>query len=81
MAELGLSPRGTVALASMSKACAYLRGRAFVVPSDVSEVFPCVASHRIFLNMKAKVGHVQVSELLRQVLEKVEVPSLKTRRQ
>ena len=80
-AELGLSPRGTVALASMSKACAYLRGRAFVVPSDVSEVFPCVASHRIFLNMKAKVGRVQVSELLRQVLEKVEVPSLKTRRQ
>ena len=79
--ELGLSPRGTVALASMSKACAYLRGRAFVVPSDVAEVFPCVASHRIFLNMKAKVGHIQVSELIRQVLEKVEVPALKTRRQ
>ena len=78
--ELGLSPRGSVALTAMSKACAFLKGRKYVIPADVAEVFPCVATHRIFLNIKAKVGHIQVSELLRQILETVPQPALKKRR-
>ena len=78
--ELGLSPRGSVALTAMSKACAFLKGRKYVIPADVAEVFPCVSSHRIFLNIKAKVGHIQVSELLRQILETVPQPALKKRR-
>ena len=76
----GLSPRGTVALTAMAKASAYLKGRQYVIPSDVEEVFPSVASHRIILNMKAKVGHVKVEEVIRQILERVEKPALKTRR-
>lgn len=75
--ELGVSPRGAVALTAMAKATAYLSGREYVVPSDVTEVFPCVASHRIFLSMKAKVGHIQVSELIRQVMESVPQPTMK----
>ena len=50
----GLSPRGTVALTAMAKACAWMKGREYVIPADVQEVFPCVAGHRIFLNMKAR---------------------------
>ena len=78
--ELGLSPRGTVALTAMAKARAYLKGRAFVIPADVAEVFPDVASHRLILNMKAKVGHIRTDELLRQVIEGVPQPSVKKRR-
>lgn len=78
--ELGLSPRGTVALTSMSKASAWMKGRGYVVPADVREVFSCVSSHRIFLNMKAKVGHIRVEELMRQVLEDVPGPELKSKR-
>lgn len=78
--ELGLSPRGTVALSAMAKAWAYLKGRQYVTPSDVENVFPCVASHRLVLNMKAKVGHVRVEEVIRQILENTEKPALKTRR-
>ncbi len=78
--ELGLSPRGTVALASMAKAAAWMKGRRYVVPSDVREVFPSVSSHRIFLNMKAKVGHIRVDELMRQVLEEVPGPEMKPKR-
>ena len=66
-----------MALTAMAKATAYLSGREYVVPSDVTEVFPCVASHRIFLSMKAKVGHIQVSELIRQVMESVPQPTMK----
>ncbi len=78
--ELGLSPRGAVALTAMAKACAYLKGRAYVIPSDAEEVFPCVASHRILLNMKAKAGRIKVAEVIRQILENTEKPALKTRR-
>lgn len=78
--ELGLSPRGTVALTAMARACAWMKGRAYVVPLDVQEVFPCAASHRIYLNMKAKVGHIQVDEVIRRALESVPVPSLKRKR-
>lgn len=78
--ELGLSPRGTVALTAMAKARAYLKGRAFVIPADVAEVFPDVASHRLILNMKAKVGHIRTDELIRQVIESVSQPSVKKRR-
>ncbi len=79
-AELGVSPRGTVALTSMAKACAYLKGRAFVIPADVAEVFPCTVSHRIYLNMKAKVGHIKTEEVVRRVLEEVPEPSVRKRR-
>ena len=78
--ELGLSPRGTVALTAMAKARAYLKGRAFVIPADVAEVFHDVASHRLILNMKAKVGHIRTDELIRQVIESVPQPSVKKRR-
>ena len=75
--ELGISPRGTVALTAMAKACAWMKGREYVIPADVREVFPCVAGHRIYLNMKAKVGRIRVEELIRQALESVPVPALR----
>lgn len=78
--ELGLSPRGTVALTAMAKARAYLKERAFVIPADVADVFPSVASHRLILNMKAKVGYIRMDELIRQVIESVPQPSVKKRR-
>lgn len=78
--ELGISPRGTLALTAMSKACAWMKGRMYVIPSDVQEVFPCVAGHRLLLNMKAKVGHIRVQELIRQVLEDVTGPELRSKR-
>ena len=74
--ELGISPRGTVALTAMAKACAWMKGREYVIPADVREVFPCVAGHRIYLNMKAKVGRIRVEELIRQALESVLFSSL-----
>ena len=75
--ELGLSPRGTVALTAMAKACAWLNGREYVVPSDVQEIFPCVTEHRIILDMKAKVGHIKKEELIRRVLESVPTPTMR----
>lgn len=76
MLASGMSPRGTVALAAMSRATAWLEGRNYVLPEDVKKVFFSVTSHRVRLSTKAKVGHVQVKEVLEQVLNQVKEPSV-----
>jgi|GEM_PF-107446 len=79
MLELGMSPRGTVALAKMAKAGAYLAGREYVVPADVRGVFRETAQHRILLNTRARISKVKQEEVLQEILSAVEPPSLKKR--
>ena len=79
MLELGMSPRGTVALAKMAKAGAYLAGREYVVPADVRGVFRETAQHRILLNTRARISNVKETEVLQEILSAVESPSLKKR--
>lgn len=78
--ELGLSPRGTIALAKMSKAMAFLSGRSYVTPEDLMEIFPEVCSHRIFLKPKAKAMGSTVEAVLSTVLSKAEKPSVRRTR-
>lgn len=78
MLELGMSPRGTVALAKMAKAGAYLAGREYVVPADVRGVFRETAQHRILLNTRARISKVKQKEVLQEILSAVESPSLKS---
>lgn len=77
MLSAGISPRGTVALAAMSRAAAWIAGREYVLPEDVQDVFLCTACHRVRLNTKAKVGHVQPEDVLRQVLAQVKEPNVR----
>lgn len=75
----GLSPRGTVALAAMGRARAWLKGRNYVLPGDIQTVFGSVALHRIRLNTKAKVGHARPEEILEQALMQVKEPNVRKR--
>ncbi len=77
MIELGLSPRGTVALAAMAKSYAWLRGRKFVYPDDVADVFYDVAIHRIRLNARARINHVTPEGLIEQILKETERPTVR----
>lgn len=79
MIAMGLSPRGTIALTAMSKASAYLNGREYVIPEDVTSVFPAVAAHRLQLSTKAKVGHIQVDDLIHRILEDTAAPTINKR--
>lgn len=74
---MGMSPRGTVSLSAMSRARAWLWGREYVIPDDVSEVFLDTVRHRIRLGTKAKVGHVQPEDVLRQILAEVKKPMIR----
>ncbi len=73
--ELGVSPRGSIACVRMIKAWAYLKGRDYVLPEDVAEVFLDVAKHRIVLNTKARVARVSAAGVLQEILAKVKQPT------
>ncbi len=75
MIDLAVSPRGTIALAKMASAMAFLRERDFVVPSDVDDIFEEVAAHRIVLSPKARVNKISVHDVILDILEHVEKPS------
>lgn len=79
MLELGLSPRGTLCLAKMSKAAAYLDGRNYVTPADVVFVFKDVTLHRVRLSSKARVSRVTAEAVADSILEQVVKPTPKRR--
>ena len=74
MIELGLSPRGTIALANMSKATAFLKGRDYVVPDDTEGIFNAVTAHRIILSSKARISKSGTEEILNQIKTKIKKP-------
>ena len=73
--ELGVSPRGTIACVRLAKAWAFLQGRNYGIPDDVTEVFADVAKHGIVLNTKARIGHVTVDATLQEILSDVDKPT------
>ena len=72
--KLGLSPRGSIAVASMAQAIAYINDRNYVVPEDVRFVLPHVAGHRIMLNTKAKVNNLTIEDVIKQIISSVKTP-------
>ena len=77
MVQLGVSPRGALAVCRMAKAHAYLHGRDFVIPEDVAAVFPDVCCHRLVLATKARMMEVRPENVIRSVLESVKMPVIK----
>src|SRR5712664_2499610 len=49
----GASPRATIHLVEAARALAFLRGRAYVLPEDVSDLAPDVLRHRLSLSYEA----------------------------
>lgn len=74
MIQLGISPRGTLALCRMVKAYAFISGRDYAVPEDVLAVFKDVCNHRIIISPKAKIAGLQAEDILDNLLTKVPMP-------
>lgn len=74
--QLGVSPRGALAVNNMAKASAYGSGRDYVLPDDVIRIFCQVCAHRVILHPRAKVAGVSAEEIMRQLLEKVQIPPI-----
>ncbi|MGH2453475.1 MAG: AAA family ATPase [bacterium] len=72
--ELGLSPRGTLALHRSSQALAAVRGRTFVLPDDVKALAPAVISHRLILSTHARLRERTAPEVTAEILRAVPAP-------
>jgi MoxR-like ATPase len=71
---LGGSPRATLALIKASRAFAFIDGFDFVVPKVVKDTAVKVLSHRIILTPQAKLSGTTPENVIRRLLENVEVP-------
>ena len=72
--ERGASPRATIALVKMAKACAWMNGRDYVIPRDVLEQFAYVAPHRILLSGTAKMEKKSKRQILENIMDEVQIP-------
>ena len=73
----GASPRATLAVTAMAKAVAQLRGRDFVVPGDVKEVFVHTVAHRLVLSPKAEGQGKTAGQVLAGILASVPAPRMR----
>lgn len=76
LVELGVSPRGIIALTRMARACALIRERDYVVPEDVREVFKAVCAHRLVLRPQARIESIGAADVLDRILAAVPAPSM-----
>lgn len=72
--DLGISPRGGLALCRMAKAAAFVNGRDYVTPADVQEVFIDVCAHRLILSPQAKLHDQNRRKILSDILAQVKCP-------
>ncbi|CAM3623884.1 MoxR family ATPase [Elizabethkingia occulta] len=70
----GASPRASINLAIASRALAFIRGRAFVIPEDVKEISKDVLRHRIGLSFEAEAEEMTAEKIIDAVLSKVQAP-------
>lgn len=70
--EHPISPRGTLALAAATKAKAYLAGRDYAIPEDVTDLATDALAHRIVPTWRAAADGENARNLMRQLLEKVQ---------
>ncbi len=77
--DLGINPRGIMALTKMAKVNAIFNERTFVIPEDIQYVFFDVCEHRIELKPQAKITSVTAKNVLESVLEQIEPPKFAKR--
>jgi MoxR-like ATPase len=70
----GASPRASIFLAMAAKANAFLRRRGYVTPEDVRSIGMDVMRHRVILSYEAEAEEIGTEDVIRKVLNRVEVP-------
>ncbi len=70
----GASPRASISLAVAARAHAFLRRRGYVTPDDVRAIGQDVLRHRVILSYEAEAENMTPEDVVRKVLNRVEVP-------
>jgi MoxR-like ATPase len=72
--DLGVSPRGTMSLFKASQALAALRGRDYVIPSDVQHLCPPILAHRIHISPRIRLRGRTPAQVVAEITDAVPVP-------
>jgi len=72
----GASPRASINLVTAGRALAFMRGRSYVLPHDLSEVAPEVIRHRLVLTYEGIAAGVTAETVVRRVLERFPPPRI-----
>ncbi len=72
--QFGASPRACINLNRAARALALLRGRGFVTPQDVKNIFPDVVRHRIILTYEAEAEQLTTDQIIQKILDCIDVP-------
>jgi MoxR-like ATPase len=70
----GASPRSSISLVLAARALAYIRGREYVVPDDLSDLALDVLRHRLVLSYEALSDEVTADVILSKILANLSVP-------
>lgn len=68
-----ISPRGSIALARVSQARAWLCGRDHVLPEDVKDLAPDVLRHRMGLTYRAEADGITADAVVQTLLDRIHV--------
>ncbi|MEL0550606.1 MoxR family ATPase [Raoultella lignicola] len=69
--NIGVSPRGTLALERCGRAHAWLEGRDAVQPEDIRRIAPAVIRHRLMLSYQANADNRSADDVVTMLLDAV----------
>jgi MoxR-like ATPase len=72
----GASPRASIHLIEGGRALAYLRGRDYVLPGDVTDLAPDVLRHRLVLSYEALTEDISPDEIIRRLMTQIPSPAV-----
>jgi MoxR-like ATPase len=70
----GASPRATIHMVEGARALAFLRGRTYVVPEDLTDIAPDVLRHRLSLSYEALSDALTPDQLIRRIMKHLPAP-------
>ncbi|MBM3514638.1 MAG: MoxR family ATPase [Alphaproteobacteria bacterium] len=71
----GASPRASIHLIECARALAFLRGREYVVPEDISDLVPDVLRHRLVLSYEALSEGLNADQLVGRLMRSIPPPA------
>ncbi|MGH2494308.1 MAG: AAA family ATPase [Ktedonobacteraceae bacterium] len=72
--QLGVSPRGTLALYRACEAYAALSGRDYVQPDDIKHLAPSVLAHRLLTTTRTRLRGKRNREIIAEIVQSISVP-------
>ena len=70
----GASPRASIHLIEAARALAFLRGRDYALPEDVTALVPDVLRHRLVLSYEALAEGLSPDQLIQRIMQQVRAP-------